>query len=248
MTTPIIWLTNLTKIYILGYYLEVKLHSRCMSQTELEGLFCDSVSDEWCQDMLKAVREAYIFAHNNCVKDRLNEANIHDLHSHLLRSVIETELLSISMKHGMKAESQHNSRKSYHHTVVEAGNIRFTASSVRNSNKMPRYAEFRHLYQSNGQLPLWKDDIKNELLVYAILLYGPSHARLPSFVKIVFPSKHCKNYVESIDLISKYPNIIEGFATEETTYPIVTPKSIEETILKPKPLKIRQLPKRIEGT
>lgn len=221
-------------------------------QTVLETVFAESLCDDWCVEILEALAYSYKEAYAHCSRPRFGDPEAHDTRSHYLRGLFETKLREISLQYdGMTAESRSNKTHSYSHTWVKSGNLYLTASAVTSPNSKPRQADFRNIYQSNGQLELFEDQEKadKENLIYAILLYGTTQTPQPSFVRIAFPSRHWKSYVESIDLMARYPDTIRTeIPIEETDEPIVTPRQPEEVIQEPQKPRIRPLPKRAGGT
>ena len=212
-----------------------------------ESIFNESVSDDWCLGILGAIDDSYKETNKFCRYPRFGQQPAHDTRSHILRGFIETRLEEISRDFGMISESRPNKRRSYSHTWVKAGNLYLTASSVHKPQSKPRQADFRDIYQSNGQGELFdtEKNFQSDDLVYAVLLYGSPQLSSPSFVRIAFPSRHWTKYVESIDLMARYPDAISRVArTEEMQEPSIE-KHPEEMIPQPQKPVIRRLPKRV---
>lgn len=215
--------------------------------SQYESVFNESVCDDWCLGVLGAIDDAYKETNKFCRYPRFGEQPAHDTRSTILRGLIETRLKDISSDLGMISESRHNKRRSASHTWVKAGNLYLTASSVHTPQGKPRQADFRDIYQSNGQGELLETEknLQSDDLVYAVLLYGSPQLSSPSFVRIAFPSRHWTKYVESIDLMARYPDAISKVArTEEMQEPSIE-KLPEEMIPQPPKPVIRRLPKRV---
>ena len=215
--------------------------------SQLESVFNDSVCEDWCLGVVGAIDDAYKETNKICRYPRFSEQAAHDTRSHILRGLIETRLEEISSDLGMISESRPNRRRSYSHTWVKAGNLYLTASSVHTPQSKPRRADFRDIYQGNRQLEIFEAEknLQSDDLVYAVLLYGSPQLSSPSFVRIAFPSRHWTKYVESIDLMARYPDAISKVAqTEEMQEPSIE-KLPEEMIPQPQKPVIRRLPKKV---
>jgi len=215
-----------------------------MSFSQLEQVFHENIEHNFQINMLHELNEAYEEAADYCrpPKYGLNEAA--DLRGHLIRASFETKFRKLASEYsGIKAESRLNSQKSYHHTVVKAGQLFLTASSVNKKGDKPRYAEFRNEYATNGQLHLFEDASCVDEEVYAIFRYGPLKAQTPSIATISFLNKEGSGFIENIDLIALHPGIIQApkhDVVEVQEEPI--PKIIcspEEIIQQPRTLGLR---------
>ena len=161
--------------------------------SSLESVFNESVCGDWCLGVLGAIDDAYKETNKFCRYPRFGEQVAHDTRSHILRGLIETRLKEISSDLGMISESRPNKRRSYSHTWIKAGNLCLTASSVHTPKGKPRQADFRDIYQSNGQGELFETEknFQSDDLVYAVLLYGSPQLFSPSFVRIAGSPRLC---------------------------------------------------------
>jgi len=213
-----------------------------------ETVFNESLPVNWCLEILKAIDDAYKETNKTCRYPRFGEPEARDTRSHYLRGIVETRLKEVSSNYlCMTAESCLNKKRSSSHTLVKSGHLYLTASSVHTPTSKPRKAEFRDIYQSNGQGELFETEknLQGDNPIYAVLLYGSPQLYSPSFVRLAFPSHHWNKYVESIDLIAKFPDAISKFAqTEEMQEPSIE-KLPEEMIPQPQKPAIRRLPKRM---
>lgn len=203
-----------------------------MSSSLLESIFEETFPEGWCIDTLKTLDKAFIKAREHCSPPLFGPTEAHDLRSHYCRAIFETEWRKLSNKYGgVKAESRLNTVRNYSHTWVKAGRIILTASAVASPRNKPRRADFRDVYNDNGQLNLFdQGQITNHLTdkdIYAILLYGPPQAVAPAFVKVAFPSRHWRSYVECIDLLARYSGVISK------TVPYAETNQVQEPIIKP---------------
>lgn len=221
-------------------------------KTTLETLFHDCFPAEWCIATLQTLNEVWQESRAHCRSGKFGPEEGRDLLSHYCRSRFETELRRLSNKFpGIKGESRPNSRATYNHTFIESSKLVLTASAVPLPTSRPRRAEFRDVYNANGQLELFKsfEEIQEEMeKVYAFILYGPPQANVPSFLNIAFPCKNSNRFVESIPLVQRYPGIISTPVLEEIHIPapVIQPPQAapEEKIKKDKKPSIRRLPKR----
>jgi hypothetical protein len=181
----------------------------------LEQLFEDCYPADWCVQILQALNDVWRESRDHCRSMKFGADEGHDLLSHYCRARFETELRRISSNFPcMAAESRKNCVRTYSHTYVNSTNSRgeslvLTASAVRRPNDKPRCAEFRSVYNANGQIELFPDNNKpDDTAKYGLLLYGPPQANSLAFVKVAFPSSHWQKYVEVVDLIARYPGVI----------------------------------------
>jgi hypothetical protein len=221
--------------------------------TVLEQVFRESFPDEWGIKVLQALDYAYKETNEYVRSPRFGSSEARDTRSHNVRGIFENQLRIISNQYpGISAESRFNKKKSYFHTWVKSGSLYLTASSVHKPSDKPRPGVFRDIYlnQSNGQLELFetRENLRENDYIYALLLYGPSQAYIPSFVRVAFPCRNwSKKYIESIDLLKKYPGIIHQVAPIEEMQEPSIEKLPEETIPQPQKPGIRRLPKQAGG-
>jgi hypothetical protein len=222
------------------------------NKSVLEQLFDDNYPPDWIKGALQILDTSWKESREHCRSIKFGPGESRDLISHYCRGRFETELRRHSSKFpGMTAENRLNTPKTYSHTYIKSGNLVLTASAVLLPNRKPRQAEFRSEYNSNGQLELFKsiEQMQAESKeVYALLLYGPPQAEVPSFLRVAFPSKHWVRYIESVDLMARYPGILSTSVSEEAniSMPVLQPPqtSPEEKIQKDKRPYIRRHPKR----
>lgn len=219
----------------------------------LEQLFDECFPREWSIGAIEMLGKAWQGARSHCRSRIYGEDEGRDLLSHDCRARFETLLRRHSNSFdGITAESQYNKPRTYSHVVIKSRNLVLTASAVPTPRSKPRYADFRWTHNNNGQLDLFKTPEEIEAKqkeVYGLLLYGPPQARLPSFLVVAFPGQNWVKYVESFDLMKKYPGIISTPVSEEEEIaaPIVLPPHTapEEKIQKDKKPRIRRQPKRV---
>jgi hypothetical protein len=198
-----------------------------------------SFPDEFLQDTLRCVFNAYVMARAHC-HSQYAYPEAHDLYPHERRAIFERTWRKISGGYpSVTAEPKDNKSKSAFHTEIRSNEIVLTANVVDKPSQIVRYANFRETLAENGQLTLdldvFKDDDADRSKVYAILIHGPSQAISPAFANIVFPDRNCKSYLEpKIDLFKEYPDILNAFKTpEEEVEP--TPIQIKRNIPREEP-------------
>ena len=220
--------------------------------SSLEQLFEDCYPPGWIIGAIKNLGEAWQGSRSHCRSMIYGEDEGRDLSSHDRRARFETLLRRHSNSfNGITAESRYNKPRTYSHVVIKSRNLILTASSVPTAKSIPRHANFRCTYNGNGQQELLKtaEEIEAEQKeVYALLLYGPPQANTPFFLQVAFPDTLWKNYIESFDLMKKYPGVISTEVSEEidiSTPVIPSPQTApEEKIKKDKKPFIRRHPKR----
>jgi hypothetical protein len=212
-------------------------------------LFDDCFPAAWSIQVLTALDALWRESREYCRSMKFGVDEGHDLVSHHIRARFETELRRISEAFGINAESCKNRLRTASHTCIKAkspngDSMILTASAVRSCREKPRRADFRHVYNENGQLSLWDDQPEVEdKATYGVILYGAPQAHTPSFVTIAFPSIHWKKYVDYIDLTARYPGVVSTSVLEEIeiSAPSVQPIHIapEEDIQKDQKPRIR---------
>jgi hypothetical protein len=221
------------------------------SKSVTAQLFDECFPEEWCIQVLAALNEVWRESREHCRSGKFGVNEGRDLVSHYIRAQFETKLRRISEPFDVNAESRQNRRKTASHTYIKASNTNgdsmiLTASAVRSYKARPRRADFRHVYNLNGQFQLWEPlpqaDTSSDP-IYGLILYGPPQANAPSFVTVGFPSKHWKGYVERIDLMARYPGVVSTDIPEEIVIPMpalkLMPISPEEDIQKEQRPRIR---------
>lgn len=197
------------------------------------SIFDESVPAPFLRDALRCTLVAWREADRKC-RDEFDEAERHDLFPIYRRAILERELRGAAARNGLSASPQRNHKKTSSFSRIASGRVIMTASAVRESREVVRYAEFRRSLARSSQLPLFgeAEPIDPHAPLYAILLHGPgavdpdsdgavSTAR-PGFVDIVFPapivgSKEGIAYIEDrVDLLMRYPDVIAGDTTVTT--------------------------------
>jgi hypothetical protein len=157
-----------------------------------EGFFHSVIRSFWA---------AYEVAHNLAFANHA-PPEAHDLLPYLRRAKIEESLRDVASRSGLLNTYEKNEGKNAWYTQVRTSNCVFTASSVEGPQQMVRSAIFRETLAASAQLSLFSSNEEKGKAFYGILLHGPDvlEPSRPAFIRLGFPSKDCKAWVENIDL------------------------------------------------
>lgn len=200
------------------------------------SLFGQEVPDLFLRDVTRVVALAYRAADEK-VRDEFEEPERRDLFPHHRRAIIERELRGVAARHGLVGTPQKNKKKTSSFSRVTCGRVIMTASAVRESTEIVRYAEFRLGFARSSQRTLFgeAEPVVPNAPLYAIILHGPGaidrdeegnaipSTSKPGFVDVVFPApvagtKDKIEYVGGrINLLQRFPEVLAGPSTVVTT-------------------------------
>ena len=177
------------------------------SAVELEQVFDSSFPIEVQEALIRCLFGAYKTTFEECA--RFPDEEAHDLRPFHRWVQLRADLRGIADRFkGVAASAEP------YHTLLTAGHVKLTASSVTDPEDLVRPALYRHAYANESQLELFLQDSPppDGATLYVILKHGPDPAepRQPSFAKIVFPTKDCQSYVHEIDLFARVKALVES--------------------------------------
>lgn len=129
---------------------------------------------------------------------------------------------------GCQATVEANVTNNYTFTLLRVGNVILTVSKVEGQYVLPRTARFRNLYAGqqskfdieNNNLVISDFIIPPDAMLYGIILHSPvEDGKLPAFVNVGFPNRDCTDFVGSIKLMKRYPEILEEMTAEQEQIP-----------------------------
>jgi hypothetical protein len=189
-------------------------------KSELVEIFDESVPRQFLEDTIRCMYGAYREAHDYCLKE-YEPSEMHDLLPHVRRAMVERNWRAVAARHpGVSASAWPNSTASSYHTRIRSGRVILTASAVERPGALTRSAEFRNTYARTSQLSFEDADHASPTggeSLYAILLHGPDPARIygPGFVHVGFPAADSSGYVENIDLMARFRELVRAEATTQ---------------------------------
>lgn len=198
---------------------------------EITKRFDQSVSRELLAAVLKCIIEAYRDAYNDC-ENVFDAPELKNVLPYYRWAKINAALRNIPQTLGVATSAQINKSRNSYHTMLLAGGVQMTASSVEARGQMVRDAVFRKTYAEEAQLFLYEDNTARDesILLYGIILHSPTEDQQePAFVDIGFPDEGYTQYVgDKIDLFKRFPEVVASFKTpvEETveSEPLVKPR------------------------
>lgn len=183
--------------------------------SQLQRRFERSVPDNIQRALLTAVYTAYKAASDD-VLSQFEPPERPAMLGYVRRSKLEMNLRGLADRFpGVSAEVGRAEGTSWRHTAISVGGVRITASTVSGPDQLPKPADFRIGYAM--QTELFADNAPTEeTTIYALLAHGPSSddRSLPGFARLAVPSMDCGNYVMSIDLMRRFPDVVARFVGE----------------------------------
>jgi len=170
-----------------------------------------SVPDRLQETLLRSVFVAYSSAEQD-IAGIFDAPERRTLAGYAQRAKLETQFRAVPRgRKNAKAELV-SGRRAWTHTRLTLGRVVLTASKVPSPSALPPKAQFRRRYAV--QLNLFELAVETEEReqLYALLLHGKaSRGSLPGFVVLAVPDADLKGYVYSVDLMAKFPRVVEEF-------------------------------------
>jgi hypothetical protein len=196
------------------------------------GVFKDyfnaSISNDVQQDIVRHVFNGYVEADKLVKRQEYQPGPARNLFPYVRWATIDNNCLALNNKYpGLETISELNLQRNSFFTLIRLGNVRMTISAVSSSSALPREALFRNdLASCQYRFDISEDQTKLEFrdlkslgdgIVYAFVIHGPvaDNPRLPAFIHIGFPDQRCTQYLDRIDLLRKYPDLIEQLMHED---------------------------------
>ena len=208
------------------------------AQRPLVRLFDDHVPAALLEASVKMLSDSYGASYAYCSQE-FSEAEARDLYGHHRRATVEQSFRAIARRFdGIEADAIPNAADSYRHTRVVAGPVVLIECRVRAPRQLVSRALFRDGYAEDSQLSLFgaSPPANPGSNLFAILLHGSDY-RYPdrlAFAHVAFPNRECTVYVDTIDLLHRFPDlartVVPNVAIELTARPAprLRPLSTEE--------------------
>jgi hypothetical protein len=199
-----------------------------MTKDELyTAYFNERISSSIQQDFVRYIFQGYIQADKLIKNQELQPGPSKNLYPYVRWANIDNNILSLNKYEGLETSSNQNIVHNSYHTLVKCENIRITISAVNNPSSLPRTAIFRNKLASlQYQFVISKDKINFELkdiesiknsIVYAFIVHGPddNNPKYPGFIYVAFPNEKCTKYLDKINLIKKFPDLVESLYRDD---------------------------------
>jgi hypothetical protein len=197
----------------------VKENDMHRAPTDLPRFFDDHVSRELQQDLIvRCILKGYREAAEEC-DERYAWEQAHDVRPHVRRAKIEQLLRGLPARHPeITAVPEINDSNNAYHVRVTSGRVTFTISAVDQPTTIVRYAVFRETLARRYQMAFAGLGVEEpppspDALVYALIIHGPAEddhtQRFPGFVRVVFPTSDCSDYIDQLDLLARFRELPE---------------------------------------
>lgn len=190
-------------------------------------MFYAAVPDDFLEATIRTFDRAYRRAHEVCAEN-FHQQEAHDLRGHYRRAEIEQGWRSTATGFdGIAADTYLNDADNCNHTRVHCGEVVLIQCHVQSRHQIVRRALFRSGLATDSQLNLFAQDsdeveLGPDAKLFAILLHG-AHPKYPdrlAFIEIAFPNNDCTGYIDSFDLLRRFPSlakeVMPDLGTHET--------------------------------
>lgn len=209
--------------------------------------FNGAVPDAFLQDVVQLILKVSRDSNSEHVLGKFNQKLRKQIRPIWRKEMIDTGLDFMARRHfNVKGKIQDNCTGSHSYTeLIIDEKIILTASLVNSPRQLPRPSKFRLEAALNNpgleQLNLFENNnivhadfvnkkLQEESLLYGIITYGPSKSLLPDFIIVSMPDCTYSFPIATINLLERYPNLINKTDNNETTHLI---SSYVEEINKP---------------
>lgn len=197
----------------------------------LERLTTKDFPDAFLKDVTQAVFVAHKAGHELCHKefDDPEAANVRGV---IVRAELERLLRTTAERYGIDAEVMRQPGQPWYHTEVSSGLMVLTAATVSAPGAMVESSDYRRgLAEANpDQLQfetLGSGDMRDGKPLYVILTHSKSvwlladdktkYGHLPGSVSLVYPAADLTEYVHTINLMDRYPDIVKKYVPQDWT-------------------------------
>jgi hypothetical protein len=192
------------------------------------GYFDSVISNDIQQDIVRCVFKGYVEADKFVNHREYQPGPAKNCYPYIRWIEIDDNCLALNKKYpGLQTSSEQNIIRNSFHTLVSLGNVRITISAVATPSSLPRTAVFRNnLASCQYRFDISADQKWFELrdlesvkdrIVYAFVIHGPmlDNPRFPGFIHIAFPDESCTRYLDRINLLKRFPDLIEELQRED---------------------------------
>lgn len=196
--------------------------------------FNSAIPDAFLQDVVRLILKISRESNSEYILGKFNQKVRKQIRPIWRREMIDTNLEFMARKHfNAKGVIRGNCIGSHLYTeLIINEKIILTASVVNSPRKLPRRSKFRleaalnnpgieqlNLLEPNNVIYANFVDKKpqEESLLYGIITYGPSKSVQPEFIMISIPDCTYSYPIATINLLQKYPSLINKIDSVETT-------------------------------
>jgi len=187
---------------------------------DLEATVVDHLSQDFFTGTVRAVFDARVFA-AELSADRFEPAEAENLRPLFVRAKLNEYLRGVAdLLPGCTTNVETTPGSPMKRTVLRGGPVSLTAHAVsRPCGRVKDYL-YRQSMAEGNQLSLFQPEMQPTDTLYVTLLHGPYRGRtpeewrayrnLPGSVYLAFPTAGLQHYVHKIDLIHRFPDLIDS--------------------------------------
>ena len=196
-----------------------------------QSYFDSVISNDIQQDIVRHVFKGYVEADKLVKRQEYQPGPAKNCYPYVRWVEIDNNCLALNKKYpGLQTSSEQNIVRNSFHTLISLGNVRITVSAVGTPSSLPRTALFRNNLAScqyrfdisadQGRFELRDLKSVNDMIVYAFVIHGPmlDNPRFPGFVHAAFPDENCTRYLDRINLLKRFPDLVEALQHEDMIY------------------------------
>jgi len=193
-----------------------------------QSYFDSVIPNDIQQDIVRHVFKGYVEADKLVKRQEYQPGPAKNCYPYVRWVEIDNNCLALNKKYpGLQTSSEQNIIRNSFHTLISLGNVRITVSAVGTPSSLPRTALFRNdLASCQYRFDISADQERFELrdlesvkdkIVYAFVIHGPmfDNPRFPGFVHIAFPDENCTRYLDCINLLKRFPDLVEELQHED---------------------------------
>jgi len=193
-----------------------------------QSYFDSVISNDIQQDIVRYVFKGYVEADKLVKRQEYQPGPARNCYPYVRWVEIDNNCLALNKKYpGLQTSSEENIIRNSFHTLISLGNVRITVSAVGTPSSLPRTALFRNNLAScqyrfdisvdQQQFELRDLESIENMIVYAFVIHGPmlDNPRFPGFIHVAFPDENCMRYLDRINLLKRFPDLIEELQHED---------------------------------
>jgi hypothetical protein len=198
-----------------------------MQEADLERLTFDHLPPLFFDRALRALflahKDAYDEVHANNA-----ETEAANLLPYARRAKVEGYVRDAAERTGLRVDTVRPPKSGWNHIEVKAGPVVLTASAVPYPCGPVDPSEFRLTLAKPNEILLWEepgDTPPDGTPLYVLLLHSRNvwvpheskvnYSYLPGSAHIAFPVPELSEYVHSVNLFDRFPNVIESLMPQE---------------------------------
>ena len=181
-----------------------------LSPEELERIFDSSFPAPIQQALVQAVFNTYDVAYEHCT--RFHDEEARDFRGHYRWIHLRDQWRGLS---GRFPVMQASAEK--YHTLLQAGQMKLTACSLRQVADPIKFAYYRQEYALESNLNLFtpEEPLPDDGYIYGIFIHGVDllEPRQPGFGRVVFPTADLETRIHEIDLFNRFGELVLSLRT-----------------------------------